>query len=191
MNNRAFGLLRKNSKQSRKSFITVVRRCSEGSLKGQQLGTNSLVLTGAQRCVAFLHAKVMNFSRFAGESFDDDTFEAFLEEGLRMKNFDHPHVLQLLGIAMSTEQYPMVILPYMANGDLRSYVKEKTRVRTVITHAAQYRALLNLGFAEFHIERAGPMSPGETTFFVGGAGELCNRIALTFAEFRSCTGDLL
>ena len=46
-----------------------------------------------------------------------------------MKNFDHPHVLQLYGIAMSTEQYPMVILPYMANGDLRSYVKEKSRVR--------------------------------------------------------------
>ena len=64
-----------------------------------------------------------------GESLDDETFEAFLQEGMRMKNFDHPHVLQLYGIAMSTEQYPMVILPYMANGDLRSYVKEKSRVR--------------------------------------------------------------
>ena len=60
---------------------------------------------------------------------DDETFEAFLQEGMGMKNFDHPHVLQLYGIAMSTEQYPMVILPYMANGDLRSYVKEKSRVR--------------------------------------------------------------
>ena len=64
-----------------------------------------------------------------GESLDDETFEAFLQEGMRMKNFDHRHVLQLYGIAMSTEQYPMVILPYMANGDLRSYVKEKSRVR--------------------------------------------------------------
>ncbi len=46
-----------------------------------------------------------------------------------MKNFNHPHVLQLFGIAMSTDQYPMVVLPYMARGDLRSYVKDKTKAR--------------------------------------------------------------
>ncbi len=74
-----------------------------------------------------------NFSLLAaGESLEDETFEAFLKEGLRMKNFEHPHVLQLLGIAMSTDRYPMVVLPYMANGDLRSYVKEKTRVRVCV-----------------------------------------------------------
>ncbi len=63
-----------------------------------------------------------------GETLDQDTIEAFLQEGLRMKNFNHPHVLQLFGIAMSTDQYPMVVLPYMARGDLRSYVKDKTKV---------------------------------------------------------------
>ena len=46
-----------------------------------------------------------------------------------MKDFDHPHILRLLGMSIDERGNPMVILPYMANGDLRSYVKDKTRVR--------------------------------------------------------------
>jgi len=45
-----------------------------------------------------------------------------------MKNFNHPHVLSLLGLCLGYKKEPMVILPFMANGDLRSYVKDKTRV---------------------------------------------------------------
>lgn len=54
--------------------------------------------------------------------------ENFLKEGVTMKKFDHPHVLSLLGISLGHKKEPMVILPFMANGDLRSYVKDKTRV---------------------------------------------------------------
>ena len=45
-----------------------------------------------------------------------------------MKNFEHLHVLQLLGVCFDEEAQPMVILPYMAKGDLRSYVKDKKNV---------------------------------------------------------------
>lgn len=54
--------------------------------------------------------------------------EAFLKEGIVMKNFNHPHVLSLLGLCLGYKKEPMVILPFMANGDLRSYIKVKNRV---------------------------------------------------------------
>ena len=46
-----------------------------------------------------------------------------------MKHFNHAHVLTLLGVCVPNHENPMVILPYMANGDLRSYVKDKKKVR--------------------------------------------------------------
>ena len=37
------------------------------------------------------------------------------------------HVLTLHGICMVEAGYPMVVLPYMANGDLRSFVRDQKR----------------------------------------------------------------
>jgi len=54
--------------------------------------------------------------------------ENFVQEGIIMKNFNHPHVLSLLGLCLGYKKEPMVVLPFMANGDLRSFVKDKSRV---------------------------------------------------------------
>uniref|UniRef100_A0A8C4WY39 receptor protein-tyrosine kinase n=1 Tax=Eptatretus burgeri TaxID=7764 RepID=A0A8C4WY39_EPTBU len=54
--------------------------------------------------------------------------ENFLNEAVRMKEFDHPNVLCLLGVCMelSGQQQsmprPMVILPFMRHGDLHSFL---------------------------------------------------------------------
>ena len=44
-----------------------------------------------------------------------------------MKVFDHPNVLQLLGVCVDTNDDEMLkaVLPYMANGDLRDFLKQK------------------------------------------------------------------
>ncbi len=57
--------------------------------------------------------------------------EAFLKEGVVMKKFDHAHVLRLLGVGIGENDEPMVVLPYMANGDLRTYVRDKEKVNSV------------------------------------------------------------
>ena len=38
-----------------------------------------------------------------------------------MLDFDHPNVLKLLGVCFDNE-LPLIILPYMANGDLKNYL---------------------------------------------------------------------
>ncbi|CAH1776165.1 unnamed protein product [Owenia fusiformis] len=51
----------------------------------------------------------------------EDQLSEFLTEALAMKDFDHPNVLGLVGIAMNNT-IPFAVIPFMANGDLKSYV---------------------------------------------------------------------
>ena len=40
-----------------------------------------------------------------------------------MKNFQHRHVMGLLGVCLDAGPAPYLVLPYMANGNLLSYLK--------------------------------------------------------------------
>ena len=43
-----------------------------------------------------------------------------------MKQFDHPNIVGLLGVCLDTpDGYPYLILPYMVNGSIRDYLKDK------------------------------------------------------------------
>ena len=47
----------------------------------------------------------------------------FMSESIIMMAFDHPNVLKLLGMCLDmTDNLPIIILPYMANGDLKSFL---------------------------------------------------------------------
>ena len=49
-----------------------------------------------------------------------------MSESEMMLFLDHPNVLKLLGVCFDTEnQLPAIILPFMANGDLKSFLIEK------------------------------------------------------------------
>ncbi|GFO33330.1 hepatocyte growth factor receptor [Plakobranchus ocellatus] len=53
--------------------------------------------------------------------------KSFVEEALIMKDFHHPHVLSLIGLAERAAPEggaPYVIIPYMEHGDLHTYIKE-------------------------------------------------------------------
>lgn len=45
-----------------------------------------------------------------------------------MKNFKHPNVLGLVGLSFDANANPLVILPFMKNGDLRSFLLKRGSV---------------------------------------------------------------
>ena len=50
----------------------------------------------------------------------------FIQECITAKQFSHPNVLGLIGVSVITEEaIPLMVLPYMHNGDVRSFVKSK------------------------------------------------------------------
>lgn len=52
----------------------------------------------------------------------------FIDEALRMKEFDHPNVLSLIGVALDFDNLPLVVLPFMRHGDLLSYIRDESHV---------------------------------------------------------------
>ena len=52
--------------------------------------------------------------------------EEFLKECVIAVKFDHPNVLQLIGVSiMKEETVPLMVMPYMQNGDVKSFVQSK------------------------------------------------------------------
>ena len=59
--------------------------------------------------------------------------QKFLAECVLMKKIGHPNVLDLLGICFNTkDSLPYVILPFMANGDLKTYLYNKRTSNTPV-----------------------------------------------------------
>ena len=53
-------------------------------------------------------------------TFED--YQRFVEEAILMTDFRHKNILQLFGIVCEVKERPLVVLPFMVNGDLRSFV---------------------------------------------------------------------
>ena len=53
------------------------------------------------------------------------------DEILKMKHFDHPNVMTLIGVCVSIGGGPAIIMPFMENGSLLSYLrKDKKNITT-------------------------------------------------------------
>ena len=52
--------------------------------------------------------------------------QEFIEECSIARRFDHPNVLSLIGVSIIPEENtPLMIMPYMQLGDVRSFLKSK------------------------------------------------------------------
>ena len=57
---------------------------------------------------------------------EKEEIDKFIAESGIMVNFDHPNILRLVGVCFNMEDnLPAIVLPYMANGDLRSFLRAR------------------------------------------------------------------
>ena len=57
-----------------------------------------------------------------------DELNLFISESVIMKNFQHRNILNLVGVSVGIIDEiaaPYIILPFMANGDLKGYLQQK------------------------------------------------------------------
>ena len=48
-----------------------------------------------------------------------------MTESMKMREFNHPHVLGLIGVCIDAGPAPYIVMPFMANGSLLSYFKKE------------------------------------------------------------------
>ena len=58
-------------------------------------------------------------------NFDQTEIDKIVEESLKMRKFKHPHVMGLIGVCLDAGPAPYIVMPYMANGSLLSYLKRE------------------------------------------------------------------
>ena len=67
-----------------------------------------------------------NINTYSPDVHSKEQLSAFLAESLIMKDFHHPHILGLLGVCFDApDGSPYIVLPFMANGSVKTYLKEK------------------------------------------------------------------
>ncbi len=48
-----------------------------------------------------------------------------LKEALKLKHFQHVNVLSLIGVCVETGPAPYIVMPFMSNGSLLSYLRQE------------------------------------------------------------------
>ena len=66
------------------------------------------------------HLSVSNCAGF----YDQFTIEEMLKECAKMQELNHPNVLGLMGVCLDGGPAPFIIMPFMANGSLLSYLRK-------------------------------------------------------------------
>ncbi len=51
--------------------------------------------------------------------------KSLIQECVRMSSFDHPNILAVTGVCLDGGSLPYVVMPFMFNGDLLSYLKKE------------------------------------------------------------------
>ena len=67
--------------------------------------------------------------------FTMNDLSSMMGEILKMQDFHHPHVMTLIGVSFDASHTPSMVMPFMTNGSLLSYLKNN-RSSLLISEAA-------------------------------------------------------
>ena len=73
----------------------------------------------------FFHTnnQVMIFHNLTG-FYSAKNIEDLIAESERMKRFKHQNVMGLIGVSIDVGERPFIVMPFMANGSLLTYLKK-------------------------------------------------------------------
>ena len=77
-----------------------------------------LSLTCPPLCPSLLPSPLLSLGLFTMRDLHN-----MMSEILKMQDFSHPHVMTLMGMSFDAANTPSMVMPYMANGSLLSYLK--------------------------------------------------------------------
>ena len=61
--------------------------------------------------------------------FDQNRATDMIKESVKMHGLEHPHVLSIIGVCVDAGPSPYIVMPFMANGSLLTYIrKEKNKL---------------------------------------------------------------
>ncbi len=66
-----------------------------------------------------------NLIMFNTGEFSENDIHQIIEETLKMKQFDHFNVLSLIGVCLDLTEAPCIVMPYMSEGSLLSYLRRE------------------------------------------------------------------
>lgn len=67
--------------------------------------------------------------------YGDDEIDELIKESLQMKQMNHPNVMGLLGVCLDAGPAPYIVLPFMSNGSLLSYLKNHRKTLLLTSEA--------------------------------------------------------
>ena len=67
--------------------------------------------------------------------FSKKDIKDLLTESQKMMSFNHPNVMNLIGVCTDIGETPYIVMPFMANGSLLEYLKKKRPNFTVAEEA--------------------------------------------------------
>ena len=56
--------------------------------------------------------------------FGHEEISKIMEESIKMSHFNHSNVISLIGVCIDAGPAPYIIMPFMGNGSLLSYLKK-------------------------------------------------------------------
>ena len=72
--------------------------------------------------------------------FTKNDISSMMDEILKMQDFHHPHVMTLIGVSFDANHTPTMVMPFMANGSLLSYLKNN-RTSLLIPDTADHETV--------------------------------------------------
>ena len=77
-------------------------------------------------------------------SFTEKDKSQLLRESDMMLNFDHPNVINLIGVCLDAGPSPYLVLPFMENGSLLSYIRKNRNNLLVTKETAADKVAFNI-----------------------------------------------